>query len=180
MNSVIPSANKALYAVVPWGVSPRETFTIEEVMVYIAFLGSRFNSGYWPPAIVTIIVSPMARENPKIKDAMIPDKAAGNIIFNAVILLVEPSAREPILKDFGTAFSASSEIDAIVGMIIIPTAMPAEIALKTPDPGINRWTILGVIQFKAKYPKTTVGTPASISIIGFMTFLVLLEANSER
>ena len=80
----------------------------------------------------------MARENPKIKDAMIPDKAAGNIIFNAVILLVDPSAREPILKDFGTAFSASSEIDAIVGMIIIPTAMPAEIALKTPDPGINR------------------------------------------
>ena len=41
-------------------------------------------------------------------------------------------------QDFGTAFSASSEIDAIVGIIIIPTAMPAEIALKTPDPGIKR------------------------------------------
>ena len=33
---------------------------------------------------------------------------------------------------------STSEIDAIVGIIIIPTAMPAEIALKTPDPGIKR------------------------------------------
>lgn len=177
---MIPNANKALYAVVPCGVSPNETFTIDEVIVYIALRGSKLSSGYWPPAIVTIIVSPIALENPKINDAMIPEIAAGSMIFNDVILLVEPSAKAPILSPFGTAFKASSDIDAIVGTIIIPTAMPADIALNTPVPGINFWTIFGVIQFNAKYPKTTVGTPAKSSRIGLIVFLVLLEANSER
>ena len=45
---------------------------------------------------------------------------------------------EPNLKELGTAFNASSEIEAIVGIIIIPTAIPADIALKTSVPGINR------------------------------------------
>ena len=75
-------------------------------------------------AIVTIIVSPIAREKPSINDAMIPDSAAGNIIFKDVILLVAPKAIEPNLKELGTAFNASSEIEAIVGIIIIPTAIP--------------------------------------------------------
>jgi hypothetical protein len=69
---------------------------------------------------------------------MIPDSAAGNIIFKDVILLVAPKAIEPNLKELGTAFNASSEIEAIVGIIIIPTAIPADIALKTSVPGINR------------------------------------------
>ena len=46
-----------------------------------------------------------------MNDAMIPEIAAGNMIFNAVILLVEPSANAPILSPFGTAFKASSDID---------------------------------------------------------------------
>ena len=119
-------------------------------MVYIAFRGSRLSSGYCPHAIVTIIVSPIALENPKINEAIIPDKAAGSIIFSAVILLVDPSANEPILKDLGTALRASSEIEATVGIIMIPTAIPADIALKTPEPGMKRCTIFGVIQFNAK------------------------------
>ena len=107
------------------------------MIVYIALLGSKFNSGYCPPAIVTIIVSPMALEKPNINEAIIPDIAAGNIILSAVILLVEPRAKDPFLREFGTALRASSEIQAIVGIIIIPTAIPADRALNTPVPGIN-------------------------------------------
>ena len=56
-------------------------------MVYIAFRGSRLSSGYCPPAIVTIIVSPIALENPKINEAIIPDKAAGSILVDLVKLV---------------------------------------------------------------------------------------------
>ena len=71
---------------------------------------------------MTIIVSPIALEKPKMNEAIIPESAAGSIIFIAVILLVEPKASDPKRKEFGTALSASSEIEAMVGMIIIPTA----------------------------------------------------------
>ena len=131
-------------------MSPRDTFTIEEVIVYIALLGSKFNSGYCPPAMVTIIVSPIALEKPNINEAIIPDRAAGNIILSDVILLVAPSANDPFLKEFGTALRASSEIEATVGIIMIPTAIPADKALNTPVPGINLWIIFGVIQLSAK------------------------------
>ena len=46
-----------------------------------------------PLAIVTIIVSPIAREIPSTKEAMIPDKAAGMTTFLVTSNFVEPKAK---------------------------------------------------------------------------------------
>ena len=48
--------------------------------------------GWEPIAMVTIIVSPMARETPRITAAAIPERAAGTTIFVAISRLVAPRA----------------------------------------------------------------------------------------
>ncbi len=51
---------------------------------------------------------------------------------------------------------------------MIPTTMPAERALKMST-SIPMLRSSGVVNVRAKYPKTTVGMPASISRLGFST-----------
>ena len=77
-----------------------------------------------PLAIATIIVSPSAREIPSTKEAMMPDNAAGTTTFRAVSNLVEPSAAEPSRMACGTERIASSESEAIIGMIMTPITKP--------------------------------------------------------
>ena len=95
------------------------------------------NVGVAPPASDTIIVSPMARETAKTTEAMIPDNAAGKITFSETSNFVAPKAKAPSLIEFGTELIASSDKDAIIGKIIIPTTIPGLSALNIFSDGIN-------------------------------------------
>lgn len=68
----------------------------------------------------TTIVPPIALEKPKTIEATIPENAAGITTFMVTSSLVEPSANAPSQMAFGTAERASSDREAIVGVIIIP------------------------------------------------------------
>lgn len=48
-----------------------------------------------PPAMVTIIVSPTARESPSTIAAAIPESAAGKTTRSVVCIRLAPSASEP-------------------------------------------------------------------------------------
>src|SRR5215208_7073153 len=61
---------------------------------------------------------------------------------------------------------ASSLTEATVGMIITPMMSPAEMALNDPMLGNTLSLKSGVMNVRAKYPYTTVGTPARISSAG--------------
>lgn len=91
--------------------------------------GFNVRFGVDPAARATIIVSPIALEIAKKNDAIIPDEAAGKIIFFIVSNLFAPNAKDASLKDLGTAEIASSLIDAIRGVTIIPRAIDADRAL---------------------------------------------------
>ena len=56
---------------------------------------------------------------------MIPDIAAGTVTLQTVSNFVAPNPNDASLKLLGTAFNASSLIDATNGVIIIPTANEA-------------------------------------------------------
>jgi hypothetical protein len=47
-------------------------------MVSTGTRGSRVNRGCWPAAMATIMVSPMARETPRMTAAAMPEKAEGS------------------------------------------------------------------------------------------------------
>src|SRR5690625_7205601 len=74
--------------------------------------------------MITIIVSPMARDMPSTKEAMIPDNAAGTTTRIVVSNLVAPKADDPSRMDWGTEFIASSDMDAIIGIIMTPITIP--------------------------------------------------------
>lgn len=141
--------------------------------------GFKVRFGVDPAASATIIVSPIALEIAKKNDAIIPDEAAGKTIFFIVSNLFAPNAKDASLKDLGTAEIASSLIDVIRGVTIIPRAIDAERALN-----IFVWGKIfiknGVNKVKAIYPYTTDGIPAKTSSIGFIIFLVFLDAYSLR
>src|SRR5699024_10430028 len=132
-----------------------------------------------PLAIVTIIVSPMALEIPKTKDATIPEKAAGITTRLVTSNFVEPSAKAPSLRALGTELIASSESEAIMGMIMIPITIPGLRILVASKPGIHSLKTR-VTNVRAKNPYTVVGMPARISTIGFNTFLARSEAYSLK
>ena len=58
--------------------------------------GLRF--GKFPAATATIMVSPMARDIPRMKDAVIPESAAGTTTFVTVSYFVAPRAYAPSRK----------------------------------------------------------------------------------
>ena len=58
-----------------------------------------------------------------------PEIAAGNTTLVATWRLVAPMPYAPSRRPCGTARIASSEIEAIVGTIMIPITRPAESAL---------------------------------------------------
>ena len=54
-----------------------------------------------------------------------PDMAAGIVILIVVVTLFAPSPEDASRRELGTAERASSETDAIKGMVKIPTPIPA-------------------------------------------------------
>src|SRR5699024_7078692 len=99
----------------------------------------------------TIIVSPIAREIASTNEAIIPEKAAGITTRTAVSKRVAPIPSEPSLIALGTELIASSLKLAIIGIIIIPTTIPAETALYKPKPLYIPWRI-GLTKLIAKKP----------------------------
>ncbi len=85
-----------------------------------------------PASISTTIVSPMARPRPSMTAAKMPLDAAGTTTLYVVCQWVLPSASEPCRIAAGTLCSASSEIEMIVGSVMMPTTMPAVSAVR-PD-----------------------------------------------
>jgi len=116
------------------------------------------------------MVSPMALEMAKMIETIIPDEAAGTITLNAVCNLVAPIPKEASRNELGTACSASSLMDEMYGMIIIPITIPADNELNPDRLGYNSCK-KGVTTTKAKKPYTTVGTAANNSNKGFTDFL---------
>src|SRR3954454_3692884 len=106
-------------------------------MVWIELVTSQLKFGVDPPATATIIVSPMARETASTTEEIIPETAAGSTTFNDTSNLVEPNAKAPSRIALGTDDMASSEREAIIGVIIIPITIPGLSALKIPSDGIN-------------------------------------------
>src|SRR5690625_2742000 len=90
-----------------------------------------------PLAIVTIIVSPIAREIAKTMAAIIPDRAAGITAFKVTSNLEAPRPRAPSLILCGTAFMASSDKEATMGIIMIPMTNPGLNILVESRPGIT-------------------------------------------
>src|SRR5690625_900506 len=163
----------------PAGASPPVTSTIYAVIVCIDFVISNVKFFELPLAIVTIIVSPIAREMPSTNEAMIPDNAAGITTCFVTSSFVAPNAKAPFLNDLGTALIASSDKEAIIGIIIIPITNPGLKMLVDSRLGISSFNI-GVINVKAKNPYTIVGIPASNSKTGLAIFLIQSEAYSLK
>ena len=84
-------------------------------------------------------------------DATMPEIAAGNTTLMATSNLVEPSPRAASRMEFGTELIASSDIEVIIGKIIIPTTIPGLNALKIFKVGINCCKT-GVTNVNAKNP----------------------------
>src|SRR5690625_2000967 len=125
-----------------------------------------------PLAIVTIIVSPIALDIAKTIEAIIPEIALGIIIFIITSNRVDPIARAPSRKWFGTERIASSDKEAIIGVIITPITIPGLRIFVASSSGSKNFNI-GVTNVKAKKPYTIVGMPANNSKIGLQISLTL-------
>src|SRR5680860_1429073 len=104
-------------------------------MVSMLVNGFSVSLGVAPAAMVTAMVSPMARESARMNDAITPDSAAGTTVRVETSYFVAPRAYAPCRMELGTADSASSDSDETSGMIMIPTTMLALAALKMSVPG---------------------------------------------
>ncbi len=62
----------------------------------------------------------------------------------------------------------------------MPTPSPAAMKLNPPAVGKIAWTTFGLMKVRAKKPRTTLGTPARISRIGFTVRLTFGLAYSDR
>ena len=125
-----------------------------------------------PTARTTAIVSPIARLIARMIEAMIPESAAGqDDLPDDLELAWRPSHSAPSRRPRGTARIASSEIDAISGVIRNPTTIPPDSAEKVPMFALPRigCRICGARKLMAKNPRTIVGMPAIVSRIGLTT-----------
>src|SRR5688572_6244265 len=101
-------------------MSPKKAWTMYPVSVWMLLSGFAVSWGVDPAAMATIIVSPIAREMPRIVAAATPDNAAGRTIRTLTVSLDDPSAYAPSRRDRGTADMASSATEAMIGTIMIP------------------------------------------------------------
>ena len=124
------------------------------VIVCMASIGLNVRLGMPPAAMSTIIVSPTARLMPRTKAAMIPERPAGTTTRVEISYFVAPRAAAPSRRDRGTAYMASSEMEATVGRIMMPITRPAERALNTPGgvPNSQFSRSSGVTNVRAKNP----------------------------
>ena len=86
--------------------------------------------GLLPLATRMTTVSPIAREAPSTSAATTPDSAAGKTTRTTTCHFAAPSPKAPSRSDCGTADSASSLTDAIVGSTRMPRMMPPDRPLK--------------------------------------------------
>ena len=79
--------------------------------------------------------------------------AAGKTTRSVVCIRFAPMAKDPCRSASGTADIASSERDAMVGMIITPRTKPADKALVNPTSMCRTfWSRFGVTKERAKKP----------------------------
>jgi len=79
-----------------------------------------------PPATnVTNMVSPSARLAPTMSAAVTPETAAGSTTRTVVPAFRAPKPTLASLSELGTAESASSVTEAMIGMVRMPTPTPA-------------------------------------------------------
>src|SRR5438552_2684616 len=119
--------------------------------------------GLPPQARDTAMVSPMAREMANRKEATTPDRAAGKTTLTEVSNLLAPRAMAPSRRERGTARSASSLKEAIMGIIMMATTKPPDsilLLLSMPGiPGIRKYVSvkgMGMVKPSAKRGVTTV------------------------
>src|SRR3972149_12259129 len=105
------------------------TCTIYAVMVWMLSKKFKVIFGVAPAARVTAIVSPTALDMARMKEARMPESAAGTTIFVDTSNFVEPRAYAPSLRARGTERMASSLKLETIGRIMMPTTMDAEAAL---------------------------------------------------
>ena len=144
---------------------------IAAVMVWPGSKGSneRSEPPEAPAAIATTIVSPMAREMPRTIAATIPEMAAGTTTRVAVVTRRAPRPYDASRSGAGTALIASSETEAMSGIVRTPTATAAAAKLKPLAPGTRAWMMVGLMNVRAKKPRTTLGMPARTSRTGLTT-----------
>ena len=112
--------------------------------------------------------------------AINPETAAGSTTRTVVVIFRAPNPEEASRNDMGTAFMASSEIDATSGITSTPTPIPAASSDPAAGPPKRVLTTLGAIHSRAKKPSTTLGMPARISKIGFSVRRTPGRAYSDR
>src|SRR6476646_1586014 len=103
--------------------------------------------------MATTMVSPIAREAARMSAATMPEIAAGTTTLSDVVTRRAPSPYDASRSELGTAPVASWNTVR---------------------------TTLGLIQVRAKKPRTTLGIPARISRIGLTVERVFGFANSAR
>jgi len=125
--------------------------------------------GAFPVTIITVIVSPIVRPTPNIIAVRIPDFAAGTVTVQIVCQRVTPNASDACRYVSGTLFSASSEIDTIVGMAI-PPSNNEPVKAVNPVGKFKTSRINGDTTSIPRKPRTTLGSPANNSTSGFKIF----------
>ena len=126
------------------------------------------------------MVSPKARDTAKMNEATSPEIAAGITTRTVVVILRAPKPEDASRNDIGTAFMASSEMDATSGMMRTPTPMPEASSEPAAGPLKRVLTTLGAIHSRAKKPRTTLGIPARISKMGLSVRRTRGRAYSDR
>jgi hypothetical protein len=102
------------------------SIAIVEVSVLTLSRGLIVSCGELPATRITAIVSPTAREIPRITPAITPELACGSTTFQAVCILLAPSERLASLTDIGTARRDVSAIVITVGRIISARTIMAD------------------------------------------------------
>lgn len=109
--------------------SPEMIDTICAVIVVTESRGLIVSLAIMPAAMVTIIVSPMARDTAMIIPPIMPGSAVGIRTLIIISSLVAPMAIDESFKFCGIVLMNSYDNDNIYGMSITPMTIPAAIAL---------------------------------------------------
>ena len=154
-NSTEPMKNRLWNAAslpATWSL-PKLSPAIAAVIVWPGSSGDKWNSAppTAPAAIATTIVSPMARDIPRMRAATMPEIPPGNTTLNVVWVRCAPSPNDASRNDIGTARNASSATDAMIGTVSTPTAIPAASIVKALSRGSKRrTTMFGLMKAMAK------------------------------
>ena len=118
-----PKADRVLALLNSW--SPVSSVTIWTVTVVTVSSGLKVRLAARPAAMVTIMVSPIARDMASSRAPAMPGRAAGRRTRFTVSDLVAPMAKEPSRRVWGTAFRMSSDREETKGISMIPITAPA-------------------------------------------------------